>query len=93
MASNSSCGGDTFHLLDLPSQAAAVQALLAGRPLDEKVKWLDSHGRLSLMPLTMGSGKQVYIFESYIGMQCKFFIAGDDLVFIGDNTYWKVPWR
>jgi hypothetical protein len=84
---------DTFHLLDLASQAEAVRALLAGRTLDEKVAWFESHGNLSPVTRTPDGTKQVYVFESRIGMRCAFFIDNDDLVFIGDNTTWSVPRR
>ena len=85
--------GDTFHLLDLTSQAQAVQALLAGRRQEEKVAWFAAHGKLAALPTRTPGAKQVYSFESNIGMQCLFFIDGDDLVFIGDHTTWVVPRR
>ena len=85
--------GDTFHLLDLASQAEAVQSLLVGRPLEDKVAWFEAHGKLSAVPSKTPGAKQVYLFESNIGMQCLFFIDGDDLVFIGDHTTWVVPRR
>lgn len=85
--------GDTFHLLDLASQAEAVQALLVGRPLDEKVAWFETHGKLSALPSKTPRSKQVYSFESNIGLQCLFFIDSDDLVFIGDHTTWVAPRR
>ena len=81
---------DNFHLIDLASQAAAVQALLAGRPPEEKLAWFAAHGKLAAAPGTR-PGPQVYLFESFIGRQCLFFISGDSLVFIGDNTTWSVP--
>ena len=84
---------DTFHLLDLASQAEAVQALLVGRPLDEKVAWFQAHGKLSPLPSKLAGARQVYSFESNSGMQCVFFIDNDDLVFVGDNTTWSVPRR
>jgi hypothetical protein len=33
----------------------------------------------------------VYGFKSTIGVECDFFIKGESLVFIGDNTTWSVP--
>ena len=84
---------DTFHLLDLASQAEAVQALLVGRSLDEKVAWFAEHGKLSAVHIKLPAAKQVYSFESNIGIKCLFFIDGDDLVFIGDHTTWVVRRR
>jgi hypothetical protein len=84
---------DTFHLLDLASQAEAVQTLLVGRPLDGKVAWLEAHGKLSPLPRKFPGARQVYSFESNTGIQCAFFIDNDDLVFVGDNTTWSVPRR
>ena len=84
---------DTFHLLDLASQAQAVQALLVGRPLDEKVAWFNAHGKLSSLPPPLAGARQVYSFESSIGMRCLFFIDNDDLVIVGDNTTRSVPRR
>lgn len=84
---------DSFHLLDLESQAEAVQSLLAGRPIEAKVAWFAAHGKLSTRPSRAPGAKQVYSFESNIGLECLFFIDGDDLVFIGDHTTWVVPRR
>ena len=82
---------DTFHLLDLESQAEAVQVLLIGWSLEEKVAWFQTHGKLSPLPSKLAGNRTVYSFESSIGMQCVFFIVDDDLVFVGDNTNWVVP--
>jgi hypothetical protein len=82
--------GDTFHLVDLASQAEAVQALLAGSSLEEKIAWFDRHGKLSPVPGSF-AGPQAYAFESATGLKCAFFIKGDSLVFVGDNTTWLVP--
>ena len=81
---------DTFHLVDLASQAEAVQALLAGRSLGEKIAWFDQHGKLSPVPDSF-AGHQVYAFESATGLKCAFLIKDESLVFIGDNTTWSVP--
>ncbi len=75
-----------FHLLDLPSQAIAVQHLLKGQSPEEKVAWLAAHGRVALVPTRIPGTRPTYSFESHIGMQCHFFIDGDEIVFIGDHT-------
>lgn len=83
--------GDGFQLLDLASQAEAVQVLLNGRSVEEKIAWLKAHGRLSLIPVVRGETRKIYAFESKVGLQCAFFISGESLVFINDNTTWSVP--
>jgi hypothetical protein len=75
-----------FALLDLPSQAMAVERLLEGQSEEQKLAWLGAKGRLHLVPLDNQAHKPTYLFESPIGLRCCFFIAGDQLVFFGDNT-------
>src|SRR5688572_22974044 len=87
------CSRDTFHLVDLASQAEAVQAHVAGRTLMEKVAWLEARGTLVPFDSKLGGAAQVYSFESRVGIRCGFFIDGDRLVFFGDNTTWSVPRR
>ena len=79
-----------FHLLDLPSQALAVQRLLQGRSPQEKIAWLKAHGKIIPKPKTIAKEKQVYFFESHLGLSCYFFIDGDEFVFIGDHTTYTV---
>lgn len=83
----------TFTLLDLASQARAVQPLLAGCSHDEKINWLKAHGRLTFAFVDPWK-RSVYHFESIIGLQCSFCFDGNAMVFLGDNTCWSVPsWR
>ena len=77
---------DTFHLLDLPSQALAVQRHLSGLPAAEKLAWLSAHGRLDPVVTSTPESRPVYRFESTIGLECAFFIDGDQFVFFGDHT-------
>lgn len=81
---------DAFHVLDLCSQATAVQRLLRGRTAQEKLAWVGAHGELSLVPITVPNARPIYRFVSSIGMECLFFIDGDEFVFIGDNTTYTV---
>ena len=76
----------TFHLLDLGSQALAVQRLLKGKTAEEKLAWLARHGELTQVPLSIPNAKPTYRFVSLIGMESRFFLNGDEFVFIGDNT-------
>ena len=84
---------DTFSLLDLASQAEAVQLLLAGRPVEAKVAWFRARGTLSPIPSKSPSAPQVFSFVSNIGRECFFFIDGDDLVLIEGHTTTPVPRR
>lgn len=36
-----------FQLLELPFQALAVQRLLAGKPPEDKIRWLAAHGAVT----------------------------------------------
>jgi len=75
-----------FQLLDLPSQALAVQNLLRGKSLAEKIQWLRAHGKITLKPKTVQNEHQTYFFDSSIGKECAFLIDGDEFIFIGDHT-------
>jgi len=81
---------ETFHLLDLPSQALAVQRLLIGRTTDEKLAWLGAHGQLSRVPINVPESRPIYRFVSSVGLECLFFIDRDEFVFIGDHTTYTV---
>ncbi len=77
---------DVFHLLDLPSQALAVQRLLKGQKGEEKLAWLAKAGKLTQVLVSIPNARPTYRFVSSIGMECVFFIDGDQFVFIGDHT-------
>jgi hypothetical protein len=77
---------EDFHLLDLPSQATAVQRLLRGNTAEHKLEWLAVRGDLSRVAVTIPNARPTYRFVSSIGMECLFFIDEDEFVFIGDHT-------
>jgi hypothetical protein len=79
-----------FHLLDLSSQAAAVQRLLWGRTAQEKLEWVASYGELTRIPITVPNASPTYRFVSNVGLECVFFLDGDRFVFIGDHTTYTV---
>jgi hypothetical protein len=83
--------GEQFHVLDLASQASAVQAQLAGLSTEAKIQWLAARGSLELVPSRVSGGKDVYRFTSRLGFECAFFFDEDRLVFIGEHTTWTVP--
>ncbi len=84
---------EQFHLIDMASQAEAVQAHLSGLPHDAKLQWLAAHGSLDFVPTPVPGYRDVYRFTSYIGFECLFFLDADDFVFLGDPTTWVVPRR
>ena len=79
-----------FTLLDLPSQAVAVQKLLRGKSAEEKLAWLAAHGAITLIPNKSGNWPQAYLFRSSLGLESVFFIDGDEFVFIGHHTTYVV---
>lgn len=84
---------NTFHLLDLGSQALAVQSLLKDRTAEEKVAWLAARGEISRIPMTIPNAPPTFRFVSSIGMESVFFIDGDEFVFIGDHTTYTAKER
>ena len=78
----------TFTLLDLPSQAIAVQRILTGKREQEKLSWLSSQGEVS--PGPFGGSRQTYWFVSLSGHECAFFFDNDEIVFLGDHTTYVV---
>lgn len=85
------CDDNDFHLIDLGSQANAVQQLLKGRPAEEKLAWLAERGDLSLAYAADGRFPDTYAFRSRLGFEIAFFLRDDLFVFIGDSTTWVAP--
>lgn len=81
---------NTFSLLDLVSQAVAVQRLLRDRPEADKLTWLAAHGGLSSVDVWFPGARAVFAFESIVGLRCLFFIDGERFVFLGDHTAFTV---
>jgi len=78
-----------FHLIDLVSQAGAVQRLLAGKTDSEKLAWLATRGKLEPVVMTP-DGRQTYHFESVTKQEAGFFFDAGDFVFVGDHTTFTV---
>jgi len=78
-----------FHLIDLVSQAAAVQSLLRGKLADEKIGWLSSHGVITPVPKRSPEVPQTFWFETRTGLSCAFFLDGEEFVFVGDHTTFR----
>jgi len=80
----------TFRLVDLVSQAAAVQSLLRGKSIDEKLAWLTANGTLAPKPRAHPDERQTYWYETPLGSTCAFFWEEDTLVFVGNHTTFVV---
>jgi len=76
---------DDFHLLDLYSQANAVNRLLKGHTAQEKLAWLAEHGDISPVIFTTPDPRypETYQFVSLTGADCCFIFSGDEIVFPG----------
>jgi len=78
--------GGSFQLLDLETQALAVQELLQGWSDDETIKWLESQGEVFTVPRRDDRFPQGYQFTSRVGLTCAFFVRNGEFVFVSDNT-------
>jgi hypothetical protein len=76
-----------FHLIDLVSQCAAVERMLASMSEPQKIDWLSSRGRLELVP--MHNGPQIFEFTSTVGREARFFFRDGFFVFLGDHTTFR----
>jgi hypothetical protein len=83
----------TFTLIDLISQAKAVQSLLRGKSAEKKIEWLAAHGSIELKPKQQHNERQCFWFESRIKMNCCFFLDDEEFAFIGEGTTFKVSDR
>jgi hypothetical protein len=83
----------TFPLIDLISQAKAVQSLLHGKSAEEKIEWLFAHGSIVLKPKQQQDERQYFWFESTIKVNCCFFLDDEEFVFIGNGITFKVSDR
>lgn len=80
---------DEFHLIDLASQARAVERHLRGRPAADKLAWLRDRGEVTLIRKADARRfPDSYSFRSRLGLEVVFFFRDDQFVFIGDNTTW-----
>ncbi|MCB1044713.1 MAG: hypothetical protein KDC35_17350 [Acidobacteria bacterium] len=75
-----------FVLIDLVSQANAVQRLLVGLADDEKIRWLRRHGDVDEIPNLPHGYPRHYSFVTPVGKECAFFLRGDEFVFLGDHS-------
>ena len=65
---------ETFDLIDLVSQRAAVERLLPGLRDDEKIAWFSVRGRITTVPKTKALAITVYHFSSPAGREATFFL-------------------
>jgi len=77
--------GHTFHLIDLVTQRAAVERLLAGLSDDDKMSWLSKRGRIIPIEMT-DTQEKVFHFISPTGREAIFFLRDGQFVFVADHT-------
>jgi hypothetical protein len=78
-----------FHLIDLVSQCRALERLLGGSSDDHKIAWLAARGCLTQIPTREEGWKQVFHFQSTLGLEAYFFFSDGLFVFIGDHTTFR----
>ena len=76
-----------FHLIDLVSQCAAVERILAGMSEPQKIDWLTKRGRVDFVPMRIGP--KVYEFTSTVGREARFFFRDGLFIFLGDHTTFR----
>jgi hypothetical protein len=81
---------DVFHLIDLRSQAVAVQKFLYGKSAQEKIEWMRTQGKVLFNRLAPQGSIQTYTFESCSGIRCVFFFDGEEFIFVGDHFTFKI---
>jgi hypothetical protein len=57
-----------FHLIDMASQAGAVQELLTGLSQQEKMEWIAAHCSLEFVSSPVPGCRDVYRFVSHLGL-------------------------
>jgi hypothetical protein len=72
-----------FHIVDLIAQREAVRQHTRGWSCAEVVAWLASRGHLYTRNV-MGR-RDIFFFESGVGLEAVFFFDGDQIVFIGEG--------
>jgi hypothetical protein len=77
----------SFILIDLISQAAALQEYAAGWSKEVLILWLKDQGRLE--EYTDLYGKEIFAFESPVGFPATFYLQGTRFTFLGDHTFFQ----
>ena len=78
-----------FAVIDLTSQASAVNRYWAGMSPEKKIAWLAKHGSVTSIPTAGFSEVQSFCFESHAGQRCVFALCGDELLLLGEH-HWIV---
>ena len=77
---------EEFHLIDLVSQAVAVENLLHEKSESEKLDWLSLNGKVSQMEKKFAEWPNTYIFVSKTGLQCAFIFKDGGFYFVGPQS-------
>ncbi len=79
----------TFQVVDLISQAVAIEEKLAGKSDREIINWLQDRGKIQKLEKGLPQSKQLFRFHSYIGVEATFFIDSGKFFFIGDHSTFR----
>ena len=78
-----------FVVVDLISQASAIEKQLAGRSDVEIISWLECKGQIEKLKKQLPQEKQLFRFNSYLGMEAIFFVNNGQFFFIGDHSVFR----
>ena len=79
----------TFQIIDLISQAIAIEEHLAGKSDREIINWLQERGRIQKLAKQTLQEKQLFRFYSYLGIEATFFLDRGKFFFIGDHYIFR----
>ncbi len=77
----------SFTLIDIVSQAIALQKHITGWSKEEFISWLQEQGTLKEFSDIFGN--EVFSFESSVGLFAIFYLRENQFTFIGDNTTYQ----
>jgi hypothetical protein len=77
----------SFILIDLISQAAALQQYIRDWSKEELIAWMKEQG--TLKPFNDIFGNEIFSFESPVGFSATFYIQEKRFIFLGDHTFFS----
>jgi hypothetical protein len=77
-----------FPVIDLLSQAEAISHELHGKPVEERLRWIEARGSVQCVA---DAEHPRYLFRSSAGVEHVFFFTHDGLAIVLDNTIASFP--
>lgn len=77
----------SFLLIDLISQAAALQQYIQGWSKEEVTAWMKEQGTLKEFNDIFGN--EMFSFESPAGLSAGFYLRENRFIFLGDHTFFS----